>query len=602
MTDAARVLPPPPETAAADALPGIRLEGGFRLRDGQRAFLGAWAHALGAGERSALGVFVPGYGKTITALASYLVARALGVADRLVVFVPRGNLRDQYADADELAFVFRSLGAAARSFCVADSDRVFLKNLDTEVVVTTYQYASGARGNDALLAYCRAGRALFVFDEVHHLAEGGTWARQIERFPHAASVALSGTPLRADGKPLFGVPFEEDADGMQYYRALHEVTMREAHAEGGILKRVDAHVVDYAIQMVRGDTGERVEITLSELREQAEAAKDVDAFLARQKLRFHEVYLEALLGPAFARFAEKRAALARHMARTGRALRGPYRDHQLLVIAMSNRHAAAILEFVRRRYPDVSAARIGQDVPAAERERLLDAYRRGDLDVMVQVDMIGEGTDIKPISVIVKADLVRAFSKTMQQVFRGMRYYPDWPEEHNLCDLYAADDSDVVHTLRWIASEQQAGVKKRRPREGAVPTGGAPPTPSSWELAAVRQADVQTHSLDQMPGYRAARDFHRDIPLAAAPPPPAVADVARRERELRAACALLAKELAFALQAQGQDVGVREVHAAAKQHLRAYMGALKGQGELSLSGLERKKAWLERCLTLGRLA
>jgi hypothetical protein len=36
--------------------------------------------------------------------------------------------------------------------------------------------------------------------------------------------------------------------------------------------------------------------------------------------------------------------------------------------------------------------------------------------------MIGEGTDIKPISVIVKADLVRALSKTMQQVFRGMRY------------------------------------------------------------------------------------------------------------------------------------------------------------------------------------
>src|SRR5690606_21675598 len=150
--------------------------------------------------------------------------------------------------------------------------------------------------NDALREYCRRREPLFVFDEVHHLASDGTWAEAIQRFPHAASVALSGTPVRSDNKTLFGVPFVEDAEGNQFYEALHEVTMREAHAEGGILKRVDAHVVDYTIKMLRGDTGEEVEMTLSALREKAETAKEVDTFLARRKLRFHEVYLESLLG------------------------------------------------------------------------------------------------------------------------------------------------------------------------------------------------------------------------------------------------------------------------------------------------------------------
>ena len=584
----------PPEVAPAAAIPGLTPRDGFSFRDGQTAFLRAWAMALDAGERNALGVFVPGYGKTITALASFLVARALGVADRLVVFVPRGNLRDQYADGAELARVFQNLGAPPVSFCVADSDRVFLKNLDVEVVITTYQYASGERGNDALLAFCRQAKALFVFDEVHHLATDGTWARAVERFPHAASVALSGTPLRSDNKTLFGVPFETDDDGFQYYRALHEVSMRQAHAEGGILKRVDAHVVDYTVRMVRTDTGEEVDVSLSELREMADTPRDVDTFLARRKLRFHEVYLDTLLGPAFARFAEKRGALARTFARTGRMMDPAARNHQMLVIAMSNIHAAAILQHVRRRYPDVSSARIGQDVPAQERQATLDAYRRGEIDVMVQVDMIGEGTDIKPISVLVKADLVRALGKTMQQVFRGMRHVPGWSDDANRCDLYAADDSGVVDTLRWIAAEEQAGVKRTgKGGEGLAVPGTREVQHSVWELKSVTQGASLTTSIEQMPGYRTAAQFH------AAPPVPEAApealDVARRERALRRECATLARDLAFALDAPARPVSARDVHRIAKERVA------KAQGDLSLGELERKKLWLTRSIQAGRM-
>ena len=580
--------PLPADAPLGVALPGIRLRDGFALREGQRIFLERWAELLRGTERNALGVFVPGYGKTITALASYVVARALGIADRLVVFVPRGNLRDQYADADELAQVFHWLGAEAVSFCAADSDRVFLKNLDTEVVVTTYQYASGERGNEALVEYCKRHKALFVFDEVHHLADDGTWAQAIQKFPHAASVSLSGTPMRGDSKSLFGVPVTVDSEGFEYYDALHEVGMREAHAEGGILKRVDAHVVDYAVRMIRTDTGEEVEVSLAALRDDPEASRDVDAYLARRKLRFHEVYLQTLLGPAFERFAQKRGALARQMARSGGW--AGYRDHQMLVIAMSNAHAASILEFVRRQYPDVRSARIGQDVAAGERLALLNAYREGEIDVMVQVDMIGEGTDIKPISVLVKADLVRAVGKTMQQVFRGMRYVPQWPEAANTCDLYAAEDSGVAETLRWIAAEEKLGTKKSKQGTGGGEGPETEPTEVSvWELKSVRQGNATTLSLEQMPGYRSSAQFHR-APEAPASKPVAI-DMAARERELRLACAELAKELSYAA-----DVSVRQVHAAWKQQVRG-----QAQADASVVELDKKRTWLERSLRAGRL-
>ena len=583
---------PSTQTGSGGGLPGITLSPGFRFRRGQAVFLRKLAEAFQAGERNHLGVFVPGYGKTITALSSFVIARTLGIAEKLVVFVPRGNLREQYADAKELAVLFRNLGGHRLSFAVADSEKVFLKNIDTQIIITTYQYASGKGGAGALRQLCAAAPAMFIFDEVHHLADDGTWASVISSFSCACSVSLSGTPMRSDNKSLFGVPMETRENGEQYYKALHEVTLKEAHAEGKILKKVEAHVVDYHLTMIREDTGEMVEMTLSELAEIAVEKQDVDAFLARRKLRFHEVYLETLLKPAFERFQEKRRALDEWWESEN--WKGTRRNHQMLVIAMSNRHAAAMLDFIRRRFPTFSSARIGQDIPAKERKGLREKYRDGKIDVMVQVDMIGEGTDIKPISVIVKADLVRAWSKTLQQIFRGMRYYNGFPEQANLCDIYSADDSQVVATLTWITSEQRFGLRLQEKWQEERTIAKGEPGQSMWDLAAVQHADSQTHILELFPEYAtqpggaSSQDQHADLDDY-------ILDVGKVEEKLRSDCAALAAKLSFMLEARGERVEPRDIHAEAMRRFA------KAQGRLNLDELRKKKAWLERCLTMRKL-
>ena len=68
---------------------------------------------------------------------------------------------------------------------------------------------------------------------------------------------------------------------------------------------------------------------------------------------------------------------------------------------------------LRRQGVELAEDLLNQEIePLADRSThgddlatLLADYREGRLDVMVQVDMIGEGTDIKPISVIVKRDV-----------------------------------------------------------------------------------------------------------------------------------------------------------------------------------------------------
>src|SRR5690625_6282030 len=55
-------------------LPGITPQNGFQFRRGQELFLRKLASAFEHGDTYQLGVFVPGYGKTITALSSFIVA------------------------------------------------------------------------------------------------------------------------------------------------------------------------------------------------------------------------------------------------------------------------------------------------------------------------------------------------------------------------------------------------------------------------------------------------------------------------------------------------------------------------------------------------
>jgi superfamily II DNA or RNA helicase len=608
-------------------LPGINLQEGFRLRAGQTAFLQKLALAFQSGNMSHLGVFVPGYGKTITALASFAIARHLGIAQKLVVFVPRGNLRDQYADARELASVFRKLGAPPLSFCVADSERTFLKNLHTDIIITTYQYASGKGGNEALKRFCLGAACMFVFDEVHHLSEDGSWAGSITKFPFTCSVALSGTPMRSDNKSLFGVPTETrtGADGRQtqFYTPLHETLLRDAHAEGSILKRVAVHVIDYTVKLKNTDTGEIVELSLDKLSKEAAGSAEVDAFLARKKLRFHEVYLDALLRPAFERFFEKRRALEQNALEQYTTVK---RQHQMLVIAMSNKHAEAMLEYVHVHFPDVRSGRIGQDVPEEERRALLADYRDGRLDVMVQVDMIGEGTDIKPISVIVKADLVRAFSKTMQQIFRGMRYYDHFSEEANVCDIYASNDADLVQILDWISSEEQIGVTLRKPRTNDEQRSrmNAPVHNELWQLTSVEHQSIETHGLTLFEGYlrptpvvkRSSKKtpaqnilpFRGNHPLQGIVPHglssaelqnnDAHLNIAEREKMLRQECSALAARLSRVLEssnAADTRTMISKIHTAA---IRRFT---KAQEQMSVPELLKKREWLEQCIAARRI-
>jgi len=445
-----------------------------------------------------------------------------------------------------------------------------------------------------LQSFTSKEECMFVFDEVHHLSDEGTWAQAITKLPHTCSVALSGTPVRSDNKSLFGVPFEI-RDNERYYTALHEVLLRDAHEEGKILKRVSVNMIDYKIKLRNIDTQEEVELSLSQMQEMTSGEKDVDAFLARRNMRFHTVYLESLLTPAFERFKQKRNSSVEHQIKNSTRSK---RAHQMLIIAMSNMHAQAILEFVLERFPDWKTARIGQDIPEKIRLKTLDEYRKGEIDVMVQVDMIGEGTDIKPISVIVKADLVRAFSKTMQQIFRGMRYFDGFTHEQNICDLFASNDSALAVIFEWLMNEQQLGVKLQQKRIETQQAREFIHEQESWVLADVEHKATETLHWELFPDPNKPKEtveVQKEETQIIEPEPQMAMNIIEHEQRLRQECSSLSQRMMQSLCSQGLKADIRTIHTASKKRFG------KSQDDMNLRELENKKEWLFQCLERGRL-
>ena len=90
-----------------------------------------------------------------------------------------------------------------------------------------------------------------------------------------------------------------------------------------------------------------------------------------------------------------------------------------IVYAINRQHAQHITEYYQAQ--GVKCAVIDSKTPEKERERLVAEYRQQQLDVLVNVDIFGEGFDVPEVEFIQLARPTLSVSKYLQQVGRGMR-------------------------------------------------------------------------------------------------------------------------------------------------------------------------------------
>ena len=93
-----------------------------------------------------------------------------------------------------------------------------------------------------------------------------------------------------------------------------------------------------------------------------------------------------------------------------------------IVYAINREHAQHISDYYVSK--GVKCCWIEALTPAEERQRLVDDYRQGRMDVIVNVDIFSEGFDCPEVEFIQLARPTLSLSKYLQQVGRGMRMIP----------------------------------------------------------------------------------------------------------------------------------------------------------------------------------
>jgi DNA repair protein RadD len=224
---------------------------------------------------------------------------------------------------------------------------------------------------------------LVIIDEGHHVA-AESWQKVVRAFPQARFVSLTATPFRADNKDLLG-------------ELIYRYPFARAMLNGYIKHIVSA-------------SAHPAEITFT-------ARDETDTYSLEQILELKE---EAWFRRGVALSDECNRHIAEKAVEKLQALRAATGfPHQIAASAMSIDHADQIRAIFQEM--GLQAETIHSNLPDDRKAAVLAKLRNNQIDVIVQVAMLGEGFDHPPLSVAAIFRPYRSLSPYIQFVGRVMR-------------------------------------------------------------------------------------------------------------------------------------------------------------------------------------
>ena len=214
-----------------------------------------------------------------------------------------------------------------------------------------------------------------LIDEAHH-SEAETYQLLFEKFPNAVKIGFSATPERLDGKGLDN----------SYQNIIIGKTVREL---------IDNHILsDYKYYAPSVSNGIQYSIKQKYL--------EVNGETFFKAIRKESGYQKKIYADVLKTWIEK----------------GENKQTILLApsIAMSKAFAK---EFSQN---GIVAEHIDGLMKKAERKETLEAFRRGEIKVICNVDLISEGFDMSDADCVILTRPTESLAMFMQQAFRAMRY------------------------------------------------------------------------------------------------------------------------------------------------------------------------------------
>lgn len=279
---------------------------------------------------------------------------------------------------------------------------------------------------------------LVVIDEGHHVA-AESWQKVVRAFPSARFVSLTATPFRADNKDLLG-------------ELVYRYPFARAMLNGYIKHIVSASAHPAEITFTaRGETDTYTLDQILDLKEEAWFRRGV-----------------ALSDECNRHIAEKAVEKLQSL----RAATGF--PHQIAASAMSIDHADQVRAIFQEM--GLQAETIHSNLADDRKAAVLAKLRNNQIDVIVQVAMLGEGFDHPPLSVAAIFRPYRSLSPYIQFVGRVMRTIdlndPNSPNNQGFVVSHVGlNNEEQWDEFRDLDAQDQQIVRGWARGEGADSTG-----------------------------------------------------------------------------------------------------------------------------------
>lgn len=434
----------------------------LKLRDGQRQIVELLndPESRPRRQRQLIAVLPTGYGKTLGICCSYAALRHAGVVQRLLIVVPSAEQLGSYLDEIEADMARTGAPVSGAYRAISDLSLRLHRRNEAEIFVATVQSLGGS-GIATVHDLLSSGRWMLAADEFHRYADENTWGEAIKSLSPVFTAAVSATPDRTDRSA-------KAIDG----KADVEISLAEAVSEGAI-RRVVTHVMDYTVDLTMG--GEQVpeRFSLSSLADAlggSDKLQDLSQIEVKREIRYHSKYISESLLNAVSKLEELNSE---HPG-----------EHKMLVFALGVRHAQTICDQIQFIAPQLKGDWIGTQSTDREgrqngksdneNETVLARFKRGELQILVQVRKAAEGFNDVRCSVLVFLNMLNESVLLQQAVGRGLRRNYAIPEATDRCHVYVSHDHPGIKFLKALADElatpEDEPIIDERP--GAAGTGG----------------------------------------------------------------------------------------------------------------------------------
>ena len=262
---------------------------------------------------------------------------------------------------------------------------------------------------------------LILVDEGHHSA-AKSWVKVFDTFPNAKVVNLTATPYRADDKEITG-------------KLVYRYSFKRAMVKGYIKRLQAVYVAPSELTFTyEGDTKTHNLNEVLELKEEQWFSRGVALSPACN---------EDIVTASLDRLEQLRQTGTRH---------------QIVAVAMQIDHARAIRSLYAER--GYQAETIHSKMAPEDRAEVLRKLKAGLIDVIVQVQMLGEGFDHPKLSVAAIFRPFRSLAPYLQFVGRAMRVVVQndsrHPDNYGYIVTHAGMNLDTLLTdFREIEKEDQ---------------------------------------------------------------------------------------------------------------------------------------------------